>query len=325
MPRASLLKLDELRPLITAIPREESGTLVFAVGDRDVRVEGDLGMVQRVVSMCDGRRTVGQLAEEFDAHARQDVCELVGALAEHDVLIDCTQAYRLFHWQSSTSSPYYRPLDDGELAALAAESFRPARLEEAAHRLQPQATEFAKIAGRRASTALGQPPRPISFAELSVVLSAMYGGAPEQSRRVPSSGGLYPLAIHALVRDEVDPIEPGLWWYDPAADALRLVRRSKLELTGVLLADPLSDAVVDARRPVVFISADLERVSRKYANRGYRWALMETGAAMQNAYLVAAELRLPVRAIGGIFDDAAHAFLELPDEVVPLLALLLGS
>ena len=37
------------------------------------------------------------------------------------------------------------------------------------------------------------------------------------------------------------------------------------------------------------------------------------------------ELDVPVRAIGGFRDERAHAFLELPDHVRPLLAVLVGS
>jgi SagB-type dehydrogenase family enzyme len=93
----------------------------------------------------------------------------------------------------------------------------------------------------------------------------------------------------------------------------------------VILHDPVADALVAAGGPVVFISANLERTSRAYANRGYRWALIEVGAVLQNAYLVAAELDVPVRAIGGFLDERTHAFLGLPDHVRPMLAVLLGS
>jgi nitroreductase len=52
---------------------------------------------------------------------------------------------------------------------------------------------------------------------------------------------------------------------------------------------------------------------------------MEAGAAMQNAYLAAAELAVPIRAVGGFDDPAVHDALDLPSDVRPLLALVLGS
>jgi nitroreductase len=74
----------------------------------------------------------------------------------------------------------------------------------------------------------------------------------------------------------------------------------------------------------VIISADLGRAARKYGPRAYRLALIECGAAMQNAYLVAAGMGVPIRAMLGIVDPPAADLLELPEGVVPLLAVFLG-
>ena len=122
---------------------------------------------------------------------------------------------------------------------------------------------------------------------------------------------------------------------DPLLRARALLFRGELENARAAIdslsanagatAELKSDALLEAGGPVVFLSANLERTSAVYANRGYRWALIEVGAVMQNAYLVAAELGVPVRAIGGFRDAATHEFLGLPDHVRPMLALLLGS
>jgi SagB-type dehydrogenase family enzyme len=164
----------------------------------------------------------------------------------------------------------------------------------------------------------------VVFGELSSILHAVYGIAP-RTRPVPSAGGLYPLVVHALVREPVAPLEPGLWWYDPAAAELQLLGTETIDVGEVFLRLEMNDELLAPGRPLLFVSADLERPSRKYSNRGYRYALMEAGAAMQNAYLAAAELGLPIRAIGGFHDDRAHEYLDLPEQVRPLLALLLGT
>jgi SagB-type dehydrogenase family enzyme len=76
--------------------------------------------------------------------------------------------------------------------------------------------------------------------------------------------------------------------------------------------------------PLIFISADIARPSRKYGARGYRYALIESGAALQSAYLAATEVGVPLRVIGGIDDRLAHEFLALPDSAVALMALIVG-
>ena len=316
---------SELRPLAAALPRRDGDGVVFTVAQRDIRVDGDAETVERMISLCDGRHTLSEIAEALHDADVEGIDELARTLVAHGALVDCTQAYRIFHWQSSTESGYFREPDDEQLAALAAETFQPDRLEGSQEAVTPLSTAVRDIAARRASAWPQRGPRAVSFAELSSLLEAMYASEPDARRPVASGGALYPLAIHVVARTGVAPLRPGLWWYDPVASALRLVRGDRLELDDVLLDDPVSDALLAAGGPVVFISANLERTSRVYANRGYRWALIEVGAVLQNAYLVAAELDVPVRAIGGFLDERTHAFLELPDDVRPMLAVLLGS
>jgi SagB-type dehydrogenase family enzyme len=316
---------SELRPLAAALPRRDGDGVVFALPQRDVRVDGDAETVERMISLCDGRHTLSEIAAAFDDGAAEDVDELARTLVASGALVDCTQAYRIFHWQSSTESGYFRGLDDEQLAVLAAETFQPDRLEGPPEALAPLSTAVTDIAARRASALPQRGRREVAYAELSSLLEAMYASEPDARRPVASGGALYPLVIHVVARTGVEPLRPGLWWYDPAAAALRLIRSDGLDLYDVILHDPVADALVAAGGPVVFISANLERTSRAYANRGYRWALIEVGAVLQNAYLVAAELDVPVRAIGGFLDERTHAFLGLPDHVRPMLAVLLGS
>jgi SagB-type dehydrogenase family enzyme len=123
----------------------------------------------------------------------------------------------------------------------------------------------------------------------------------------------------------VEPLSQGLWWYQPKRDALRLVRDRDLDISSMFLSHPTTDPLISYGHPIVFISADIERQSRKYSNRAYRLSLIEAGAAMQNAYLVGAQLDLPVRACAGIVEDVVDPFLELPSGKHALLAILIGN
>ena len=57
------------------------------------------------------------------------------------------------------------------------------------------------------------------------------------------------------------------------------MRDERLGVAEIFLRDALSDALLEAGGPVVFLSANLARTSGVYANRGYRWALIEVGAS----------------------------------------------
>jgi len=352
--------LQDIRPLAVAAPRRTSTGVAFTVLASEVQVRGDARVVESLVGLCDGRRSLREVISLLDHDRHGDVTELAEGLIAQGVLVDCTRAYRVFHWQSSNESPYLRDLDDDQLAALETETFQPRTLAPTEVRLQPRTTALDRLLERRASAWPGTS-RPVTFEELSALLAVMYRGPrpPLDRRPVPSGGALYPLAVHVVVREPVGPLGRGLWWYDPgvaAQDAawrshdpgpaspdsgpgprdqgpssdavgpgsLRLVRSDRLGLEDVLISDPTTDRLVAAESPALFISADLERGPRKYANRGYRWALVEVGAVMQNAYLFGAELGLPIRAIGGFMDQATRDYLDLAGEVWPMLAVLVG-
>lgn len=249
--------------------------------------------------------------------------ELLAILLQHEVVVDCTQAYRLLHRQSSSNSGLFRTLDAQQLDVLMRERFVPESPRERREPLRPVTGPLLELAARRSSAFPGLE-REVSYPELSAVLSAAYG-TPPRSRPVPSAGGLYPLVVHALVREPVDPLEPGLWWYDPAGAELDLLRAGPIDVRPLFIPESTTGDLMSRGRPLLFVSADLERPARKYSNCGYRYALMEVGAAMQNAYLVAAELDLPIRAVGGFHDDRVHEHLDLPERIRPLLVLLLGT
>jgi SagB-type dehydrogenase family enzyme len=317
------LPTGELRPLASQAPRSGDGELVFESPSRRIAIEGDLDLVREVVARCDGRRTVAEISAELGAD-RTEVEELVEGLIEAGVATDGASAWERFHRESSVGSGLARPLGDRQLEELMRERFE-AEHGERFEPLLPRSGAIASLAARRRSAEAGTGERTIGFEELSSLLSAVYGDRPGTARPIPSAGAIYPLAFHVLLRRPVPPLGAGLWWYEPGAEGLWLVRDRDLDADGLLLPHPKTDPLVALGHPIVFLSADFERSGRKYSNRGYRFALIEAGAAMQNAYLLAAELELPIRCVGGIIEAALDPFLDLPEHAHSLLALLLGN
>jgi SagB-type dehydrogenase family enzyme len=304
------------------LPHEEDGALVFPLDGRDVTIEGDVEFVRAVVDRCDGMHDLAQLADAVGGPAGE-VEELVGALAEQDVVVDCTQAWRRFDRESSVRSTFYREVDEAAVAEAYTWSFRPNAASQRSQPLAPAQTQMASVAAHRRSAWPSEVPRRVSFEELSTVLEAMYGAG--DPRPVPSGGAMYPVVVHVAVFEPVGPLEQGVWWYDPEASALELVGGRTEELRAGFIAYTSTEGTLERGHPVIYLSADLRRSGVKYGNRAYRLALMEIGAVMQNAYLVGAETGVPVRAVAGFDEVVAARVLELPDAAVPLLTLLLGS
>ena len=275
-----------------------------------------------MLGLCDGTRTLTEVAEA--SGSPDDARALIEALAGERVVVDKTESWRRFHELSSAHWGLYRPLGDEEALELARQAWRPTGEPLRREALRPREAAVIRIASRRRSAYAGEQPREVSYEELSTLLCAMYGATGER-RPVPSGGALYPLVIHVVVRRALGPLEPGLWWYDPSLGALDLLDAGAVDLTELFLPHASTNPALARGHPIVFLSADMERPTRKYAGRGYRLALMEVGAAMQNAYLVAAELDVPIRAVQGFDEYGAADRLRLSDDSVALLSLLLGS
>jgi SagB-type dehydrogenase family enzyme len=59
------------------------------------------------------------------------------------------------------------------------------------------------------------------------------------------------------------------------------------------------------------ISAVLDRSRVKYGDRGYRYALIESGHVGQNMALLATELGLGCCSVGGFIDDDVNKLLDI--------------
>lgn len=315
---------DDWRPLLAGVHRRDGADLLVVSATREVRVAGDPDLAEHVVSRCDGRRTASEIAATCAPQDRDDARELLAALRAGGVVVDCTEAWRILEEQASVASPFFPEPGEDELAALTAGRWRP-RDAGPALPLEPAPTALAALAGRRASTGSGAAPHDVSYGELCALLAAAYA-APAADARAPvaSGGALYPLVVHVLVRRDAGPLTPGVWWYDRDAAALRCVREGPPATSALLLSHELSDAILAREQPVLLFSADIARGSRKYGGRAHRYALIEVGAALQNATLAATELGVPLRAIGGFDEVRADLLLGLGG-AQPLLTVLLGS
>jgi SagB-type dehydrogenase family enzyme len=174
-----------------------------------------------------------------------------------------------------------------------------------------------------AARSSSKPPERASLtaSSLAAVLAAAYRSS-DGRRFVPSGGGLYPLELYALTL-AVEHVEPAVYHYNPYAHRLERLRPLATEAVAATLVDA---ELAHLSAALVVITAMFWRTRFKYGLRGYRFALIEAGHAMQNALLAAAALRLPALPLGGFYD-------RLLDELVgadslneaSLYALVLGG
>lgn len=295
--------------------------ITIDLGDRVAELEGD--QVAAVLSDCDGRTTISELLTRHGDAAR----EMLEALIDSGALVDGADSWKVFHRYGSAGTALGTAASEQTILDLQEMRFEPGEKLGASVTLPESDGAIERLGVARESMSPQTPEKLPDFAQLAALLTAAYSIREAEvglkRGNNPSAGAHYPLVIHVVARAAIGELEPGRWWLDPFENSLhRLGPADGVE--GVFLPEPGCDRLLERGGPLIFISADIARPSRKYGARGYRYALIESGAALQSAYLAATEVGVPLRVIGGIDDRLAHEFLALPDSAVALMALIVG-
>jgi len=128
-----------------------------------------------------------------------------------------------------------------------------------------------------------------------------------QRRTHPSAGARYPLEIYAAVFRSLG-FKEGIYHYDVRRHAIELLApASRLARISDALAYPWSRDATS----VFFASAVSSRTTTKYGERGYRYALLESGHVMQNLSLAANAMGRCVVSLGGAAERPIESLLEL--------------
>lgn len=168
-------------------------------------------------------------------------------------------------------------------------------------------------------------PDSLSITQLSQLLWAAYGITDERKgfRAAPSAGALYPLDIYAVVgKGGVEVLAPGVYRYHPARHSLEVVGKGdrRKDVAGAALWQ-----MWIAKAPVIFvITAEYERITRKYGERGIRYAHIEVGHVGQNIFLQAGTLGLGAGIVGAFRDASVIKAIGAPSEYVPLIIIPVG-
>jgi len=173
----------------------------------------------------------------------------------------------------------------------------------------------AAISGRRSPKLDAVEQCPVSIEDLSAVIGeaagiTQYGETDDDHYRAyPSGGSRYPLEVYITVLAG-DDLAEGVYHYDVKDDCLTQLQTD----SAVANLDFFSRDIRDAVSVVVFVTARMERTTRKYGERGYRYANVEAGHLMQNVCLLAGARGLACRPYGGFIEDQADSYLRLQNE-----------
>ena len=165
----------------------------------------------------------------------------------------------------------------------------------------------------------------LGMAQLSQLLWAAQGITDERRgfRAAPSGGALYPLDVYAVVgKGGVEGLGPGIYRYYPAGHRLKLISSGdrRRDVAGAALAQ-----MWIARAPVIFvITAEYERITRKYGKRGVRYAHIEVGHVGQNIFLQAGAVGLGAGIVGAFHDASVAEAIGAPKKYEPIIIIPVG-
>jgi SagB-type dehydrogenase family enzyme len=153
---------------------------------------------------------------------------------------------------------------------------------------------------------------PLSLPELSRLLRAANGITGSSGgialRAAPSAGALYAGELY-LVATAVEGLPAGAYYYAVHGHALVALARGAL---GERVLGALERPGAVASAPAfVMISNVFQRYTRRYRNRGYRYALIDTGHIAENLRLAAASAGLATLSPLHFHDDSLDALLDL--------------
>jgi SagB-type dehydrogenase family enzyme len=168
-------------------------------------------------------------------------------------------------------------------------------------------------------------PDSMGMAQLSQLLWAAQGITDERRgfRSAPSGGALYPLDVYVVVGERgVEGLRAGIYRYHPAHHSLESIGPGdgRKKVAGAALSQTWI-----ATAPVIFIiTAEYERITQKYGERGIRYAHIEVGHVGENIFLQAGALGLGAGIVGAFRDASVAEAINAPGEHEPLIIIPVG-
>ena len=144
-------------------------------------------------------------------------------------------------------------------------------------------------------------------------------------RKYPSPGGLYSIEVY-LIASNVAGLDAGIYHYGVKDQSLCTLAAMP---PSAQIARALGDhdaSFVDQTGMVILLTGVLPRLTVKYENQGYRFALIESGIVGLQLNLAAEGLGLGCLLWGGAYDDLVHDLIGVDGvEEVLLNVMWLGN
>ena len=165
----------------------------------------------------------------------------------------------------------------------------------------------------------------LTLKQFSQLLWAAQGitGPEGYMRAAPSAGALYPMDIYgAIGKGCIEGLAPGIYLYSPDDHSVSLIQKgdSRRDIALASLGQMWMSYA-----PITFvITAEYNRITRKYGQRGVRYAMIEAGHIGQNIFLQSQALGLETGIVGAFQDQKVIQVMGIKGTHKPLLLMPVG-
>ena len=165
---------------------------------------------------------------------------------------------------------------------------------------------------------------PVSLEDLSHLLWTAQGITDQENkfRAAPSAGALYPLELYVVVGN-ITNLVPGIYHYLP--DSHSLIKISDGDKRSELFGAALSQEPVAQAPATIVFTADFNRTTKKYGQKGKQFVFVEVGHAAENICLSAIALNLASITIGSFDIYTVKEIVPMADDEFPLYLLPIGK
>lgn len=278
------------------------GHLQVRVGTEIVKIETHLEAVWAVLRFSNGRRDrdgVIQAAATASGLEGDFLGAVVDDLERLGVLLDSRTLHRVVMAYSDNPMPYLSDMRMAEyLDYEQSTGWEPSG--ELIPLREPPATEYQ---ARRSCRA---------YQDTAVAVDTLAKVLRAATDRPPSAGGLYPIRLAVLLNRDAERLAAGVYHYDARRHSL--IRGEEASAEEIRYALNREDGVHNAP-VVILIAGDMDRQTKKYSNRGWRYTLIEAGIAADRLVNCATAEALGSLVFGG-HDDAAMNRLVFRDDAL---------
>ncbi len=304
-------------PIVIAFSYSIDGGLAFVTREGVCKIRGDSKKITSILRHCNGRNTIHDIADSTELDSNE-IVNIINVLVRRKVVIESRSLYRIFHQDASNVSPFRLLISPDELASVTEKDIGQTKRENT-HAATPSVLD-ALFASRDTTRDFSS--KPLTKKQLFFVLEHMYKTADNMA--VPSPGSIYPTSFFVVLLKPVSRLKTGLYKYDYRVSELIYVRSVSKDYLKFCLDNT---EYVESASVILFLAVDLAKITKKYANRGYFFSLIETGHVAQNIQLACAEQGIGVLEYGALMNEMVDRLIrdEGKEEPTTTLALLLGN